>query len=55
MTEWIKSLLQYVGLVIICGAVVAYTEFAGHSRDAGLFGCIIGSGFYLITMIKRGK
>ena len=55
MTEWIKSLLQYVGLVITCGAVVAYADFADHSRDAGLFGCIIGSGFYLITMIKKGK
>ena len=55
MINWIKSLLPYAELVIICLALVTYSKLVGHSNDAGLFGCIIGSGFYLISMIKKGK
>mgnify|MGYP003655083579 CR=1 FL=1 len=55
MSDLIKSLLPYVGLGIICLALVTYSKLVGHSGDAGLFGCIIGSGFYLISMIKKDK
>ena len=55
MINWIKSLLPYAGLFLTCWGLIVMSEFLGYSRNAGLFGCIIGSGFYLISMIKKGK
>ena len=55
MSDWIKSLLPYIGLFLTCSALVMLSELLGHSRDAGLLGCILGSGFYLIAMIKKDK